>query len=242
MYIKFILKIISFFDYFKKKDVINFFKKNITGDIINLIDVGAHHGETIKLFNSKFNIHNIYAFEPSYKNFKILEKKTKNIKNTNLKIYNYGIGETEGLFDFNESDESQSSTLVKINYNSKYYKRKKNLLRFFKKEQDLFFTTKVNIKTLGNFLKNQKIDNVEILKIDTEGYDFNVIKSLENNLSLIKYIYFEHHFHNMLRKDYTFTQIHNFLINNGFKKAFKTKMFYRKTFEYIYKNSNIKYK
>ena len=52
MYIKFILKILSFFDYFKKKDVIIFFKKNITGDIINLIDVGAHHGETIKLFNS----------------------------------------------------------------------------------------------------------------------------------------------------------------------------------------------
>ena len=239
MYIKFILKILSFFDYFKKKDVIIFFKKNITGDIINLIDVGAHHGETIKLFNSSFDIHNIYAFEPSYKNFKVLEKKTKNIKNTNLRIYNYGIGVTEGLFDFNESDESQSSTLVKINYKSKYYKRKKNLLRFFKKKQDLFFTTKVNIKTLNNFLIDQKIKNVEILKIDTEGYDFNVIKSLENKLSFIKYIYFEHHFHNMLCKDYTFNEVHNYLINNNFKKVFKTKMFYRKTFEYIYKNTQI---
>ena len=239
MYIKFILKILSFFDYFKKKDVIIFFKKNITGDIINLIDVGAHHGETIKLFNSSFDIHNIYAFEPSYKNFKVLEKKTKNIKNTNLRIYNYGIGVTEGLFDFNESDESQSSTLVKINYKSKYYKRKKNLLRFFKKKQDLFFTTKVNIKTLNDFLIDQKIKNVEILKIDTEGYDFNVIKSLENKLSFIKYIYFEHHFHNMLSKDYTFNEVHNYLINNNFKKVFKTKMFYRKTFEYIYKNTQI---
>ena len=239
MYIKFILKILSFFDYFKKKDVIIFFKKNITGDIINLIDVGAHHGETIKLFNSSFDIHNIYAFEPSYKNFKVLEKKTKNIKNTNLRIYNYGIGVTEGLFDFNESDESQSSTLVKINYKSKYYKRKKNLLHFFKKKQDLFFTTKVNIKTLNDFLIDQKIKNVEILKIDTEGYDFNVIKSLENKLSFIKYIYFEHHFHNMLCKDYTFNEVHNYLINNNFKKVFKTKMFYRKTFEYIYKNTQI---
>ena len=239
MYIKFLLKILSFFDYFKKKDVINFFKKNITGDIINLIDVGAHHGETINLFNTKFNIRNIYAFEPSYKNFKVLEKKTKNIKNTNLRVYNHGIGEIEGLFDFNESDESQSSTLVKINYNSKYYKRKKNLLRFLKKK-DLFFNTKVNIKTLSNFFEDQKIDNVEILKIDTEGYDFNVIKSLEKKLSLINYIYFEHHFHNMLIKDYTFTQVHNFLINNGFKKVFKTKMFYRKTFEYIYKNTKYK--
>ena len=237
MYIKFILKILSFFDYFKKKEIINFFKKNIIGDIINLIDVGAHHGETIKLFNIKFNIHNIYAFEPSYTNFKVLEKKTKNIKNTNLRIYNYGIGETEGLFNFNESVESQSSTLVKINYKSNYYKRKKNLLRFFKKKQDLFFTTKINIKALGKFLEEKKIKNVEILKIDTEGYDFNVIKSLKNNIDLIKYIYFEHHFHNMLSKDYTFTQVHNFLVNNKFKKVFKTKMFYRKTFEYIYKNT-----
>jgi FkbM family methyltransferase len=239
MYIKFILKILSFFDYFKKKDVIKFFKKNITGDIINLIDVGAHHGETIKLFSIKFNIHNIYAFEPSYKNFKILEKNIKNIKGINLRIYNYGIGETEGLFNFNESAESQSSTLVKINYKSKYYKRKENLLQFFKKKKNLFFTTKVNIKTLSNVLKDQKIDHVEILKIDTEGYDFNVIKSLGKNINFIRYIYFEHHFHNMLSKDYTFTKVHNFLINNGFKKVFKTKMFYRKTFEYIYKNTKI---
>ena len=55
----------------------------------------------------------------------------------------------------------------------------------------------------------------------------------------VNYIYFEHHFHNMLNKDYTFTQVHNFLTNNGFKKVFKTKMFYRKTFEYIYKNTKI---
>ena len=87
---------------------------------------------------------------------KFQKKKTKNIKNTNLRIYNYGIGETEGLFDFNESVESQSSTLVKINYKSNYYKRKKNLLRFFKKEQDLFFTKKVNMKTLGKFWKKKK--------------------------------------------------------------------------------------
>ena len=113
------------------------------------------------------------------------------------------------------------------------------MLHFFKKKQDLFFTTKVNIKTLNDFLIDQKIKNVEILKIDTEGYDFNVIKSLENKLSFIKYIYFEHHFHNMLSKDYTFNEVHNYLINNNFKKVFKTKMFYRKTFEYIYKNTQI---
>ena len=237
MYIKFITKILSFFDYFKKRDVINFFIKNINGEINNLFDVGAHYGETIKLFNTEFNINNIYAFEPSYKNFKILEKKTSNTNNTNLEIYNYGIGEKNGLFDFNESVESQSSTLVGINYESNYYKKKKRILQLFKK--NMFFSTKVNMKTLDTFLKEKKIDYIEILKIDTEGYDFNVIKSLKNNINCVNYIYFEHHFHNMLNKDYTYIQVHNFLLKNGFKKVFKTKMFYRKTFEYIYKNTKI---
>jgi FkbM family methyltransferase len=238
MYIKFILKILSFFDYFKKKDVIHFFKKNIIGEIDNLIDVGAHHGETIMLFNMKFNINNIYAFEPSYKNFKVLEKKTKNIRNDNLRIYNYGIGETEGLFDFNESEESQSSTLVKINYKSSYYKRKEKLLKFFEKKKNLFFTTKVNIKTLDNFLKEKKINHVEILKIDTEGYDFNVIKGLEDDISKVKYIYFEHHFHDMFKKEHKFSDINNYLKKNNFEKIFKIKMMFRKTFEYIYCNKN----
>ena len=239
MYISFIIKILSFFDYFKKKDVIKFFKKNLKNDINIFIDVGAHHGETIKLFSKNFNIRNLYAFEASYNNFVVLQKKTHNLKNTNLEIFNYGIGEKEGLFDFNQSIETQSSTLVSINYNSIYYKKKIKFLDFFKKNNSFFSSIKVEIKTLSNFLNNKKIQYVDILKIDTEGYDFNVIKSLGSNIKNINYIYFEHHFHDMLNKDYNLTQLHNFLIKNGFKKVFKTKMFYRKTFEYIYKNIKI---
>ena len=86
------------------------------------------------------------------------------------------------------------------------------MLKFFKKKKNLFFTTKVDIKTLDNFLKEKKIDHIDILKIDTEGYDFNVIKSLGRNISCVNYIYFEHHFHNMLNKNYTFKQVHKCFI------------------------------
>ena len=50
-------------------------------------------------------------------------------------------------------------------------------------------------------------------------------------------IYFEHHFHNMLDKNYNLSDVHDYLIKNGFKKVFKIKMTFRKTFEYIYNNS-----
>ena len=45
---------------------------------------------------------------------------------------------------------------------------------------------------------------------------------------------FEHHYDNMIIKDYTFRDINNFLIMNNFSQIYKIKMPFRKTFEYIY--------
>ena len=81
------------------------------------------------------------------------------------------------------------------------------------------------------------LNKIKILKIDTEGYDFNVIKGLKDRIKDVEYIYFEHHFHNMLDKNYNLSDVHDYLIKNGFKKVFKIKIRFRKTFEYIYNNS-----
>ena len=43
----------------------------------------------------------------------------------------------------------------------------------------------------------------------------------------------------MLKKDYKFAEVDNFLKINNFRKDFKTKMFFRKTFEYIYSNNQL---
>jgi GDP-D-mannose dehydratase len=62
---------------------------------------------------------------------------------------------------------------------------------------------------------------------------------LESKIQLVDTIMFEHHYDNMIKKNYNFTNIHSLLINNNFKKIYKSKMPFRKTFEYIYiKNGN----
>tara|TARA_Y200000002_G_scaffold382016_1_gene397686 strand:- start:1190 stop:1468 length:279 start_codon:yes stop_codon:yes gene_type:complete len=85
-------------------------------------------------------------------------------------------------------------------------------------------------------MNQNSIEYIDILKIDTEGYEFNVIKGAKDKIININYIYFEHHFDDMLKKEYTLSNIHNYLIQNGFEKKLKMKMFFRKSFEYIYKN------
>ena len=148
------------------------------------------------------------------------------------------MGEKKEILKFKQHVESQSSTLIKINDESNYYKRKNFYLNFFNKNKIQFYNVKVKIDRLDYILNLLKIQYIDILKIDTEGYDFNVIKGLGEHIKNVKYIYFEHHFHNMLIKKYTLSNIHNYLEKKNFKKVFKIKMYFRKTFEYIYLNKS----
>ena len=95
---------------------------------------------------------------------------------------------------------------------------------------------------LSKYLTNKKIDSIDFLKIDTEGYELNILMGLKNDIRNIKIIFFEHHYDNMINKNYTFADIHSLLINNNFKKIYKSKMPFRKTFEYIYINKLFKKK
>ena len=237
MYINFLHFLISFFDYSNKKKVINFFKKKFQRNISILVDVGAHHGETIKIFNKQFKIEKILSFEASIKNFYYLHKKYKNL--SNLKLFNFALGEKKKNIEFIEHYETQSSTIVPINRNSKYFKKKEFALNPFRNKNKKIKVVNIKMDRLDNILKNLNIKKIDILKIDTEGYDFNVIKGLGSSIKTVKYIYFEHHFHDMLIKNYNFSDINEYLRKNNFIKVFKTKMKLRKTFEYIYLNKLI---
>ena len=65
-----------------------------------------------------------------------------------------------------------------------------------------------------------------------------VLKGLQDKIKKIKLIHFEHHFDDMIMKDYKLSNINNYLIKNGFKKKFKIKMKFRKSFEYLYLNKD----
>ena len=79
------------------------------------------------------------------------------------------------------------------------------------------------------------MDKIDFLKVDTEGYEYNVLKGLGTKLSAVSLIMFEHHYDNMIIKNYTFGDIHDLLKKNHFKPIYKYKMPFRKTFEYLYK-------
>lgn len=232
-YINFIRLVLNFLDNLRQKKFIDLFKKKFSNPI-TVIDVGAHYGETIKIFYKNFNLRKIYSFEASPINFKILKK---NLSDDlfNVEIYNCGLGANVSETYINQTSESSSSTINEINQNSKYFLRKLKILNI--KNRNLF-TKKVPIKiiTLDSFIDKKKIHNIDILKIDTEGFEFNVLKGLKKNYNKIKLIYFEHHYDDMILKNYKFSEINKLLNDYGFKMIKKNKMIFRRSFEYVYEN------
>ena len=122
-----ILNILNFFDFFHKIKIIKFLKKKQIPTKI-VFDIGAHHGESLLLYCKNFKIESIYSFEPIYENFNKLETVKKKInKNYKTKVYleNVACGEVEKNIEIQKLNESSSSTIKKINFESKYFKKKK---------------------------------------------------------------------------------------------------------------------
>lgn len=234
-----VLNILNFFDYFHKKKIKNFLKKNNFTNFDLIIDVGAHKGESIIFFLENFNVKKIISFEPSPINFELLKKNTGKIKsrftNSKVKLENFGLGKQENVLKLKQHSESSSSTITDFKEDSNYLKKKNKFLNI---KDSVYKLIDINVTSLNSYIKKNDIKKIDLIKVDTEGYEFEVLTGLNENFKNVKCIMFEHHYDDMLQKKYTFSDIHKLLKDKKFKQIFKIKMPFRKTFEYIYINQD----
>lgn len=236
--IRVIIFFLNFFDFFHKRKIKVFLKENKSFDFTIILDVGAHEGESISFFLKNFNVDKIISFEPSPINFEKLKKNIAKLesrfKKTEIIIENLALGKKKETVKLKQHSESSSSTINNFNLKSNYFKKKNKFLNL---KNNFFKELDVNVIVFEEYIVKNGIQKIDLLKIDTEGYEYDVLQGLNNKLNRVEMIMFEHHYDDMLKKEYTFSKIHDFLKQNSFKKIFKSKMFFRKTFEYIYENS-----
>ena len=241
---KIILFIIGIFDFFHQRRIIASIKKRGFKKINIFLDVGAHKGESINFFLKNMKIKKIISFEASPLTFKILTKMKdrylKKFPKTEIIIENIALGSENKEVSFKQFNESSSSTLSNINEQSKYFKKKFKLLNFFSNKK-VYGTFKIKIETLSNYLEKNNIDKVGFLKIDTEGYEYEILKGMKDKIKFVDIVMFEHHYDNMIKKNYTFLDINELLKQHNFKQIYKSKMPFRKTFEYIYCKGELLY-
>tara|TARA_Y100000389_G_C17436592_1_gene505931 strand:+ start:1088 stop:1852 length:765 start_codon:yes stop_codon:yes gene_type:complete len=130
-----------------------------------IFDVGANTGQSIKRFNNEFNLKEIHCFEPNVLAF----EKLKKIKSKNIFLNNLALGDKEKIQTFNNYPKTSSSSFYRIDKKSSIYEMNKG-----------FYSSNVKIITLDKYIEDSKIDKINILKIDTQGFEVSVLKGAIN--------------------------------------------------------------
>lgn len=220
-YIK-ILAII-FFDlidkYIHQKRIILFFRKKFK-KIECMIDVGCHKGTYSDLFINNFNLKIVLMFEPQRAIFSFLKKKYRNFQN--VKLFNNAVSKNNKSKKIYINRHDLTSSLKKLDENNSYIKQKKKL--FIEKKNQSIISTSYLVKcvTLTEILKKFRLNKVDLLKIDTEGYEHEVLNGIGKNIKKINYILIEFH-NDKIYSGYNPLKIHKFLEDNNFflKKILK---------------------
>ena len=106
-------------------------------------------------------------------------------------------------------------------------------------DKDFFKKIELKIISLDSYFSDYNLNKIDLLKIDTEGFEYEVLQGIQKNMKNVNYILFEHHYDDMIKKNYKFKDIIQLLKRNNFKLIYKSKMPFRKSFEYIFGNENI---
>ena len=226
-------KIINFINNnYHHKRIVKFINRD---KITKLIDVGAHKGEFLQDFLKFKNIKTVYAFEPQIEIFKFLCKNLRKYKH--IRKNNIALGAKSGNKKIYINKLTSTSTLCNVNKKSFFLKIKKILLQY---NDNLLKNYLVKTSSIDIFFKNINLSGA-LLKIDVEGFEYNVLLGSKKSIRKIKYILIEKQFFN-LHKGYNFNMSHKFMLKNNFILV-KKFIFPLMNFEdRLYVNSNYKIK
>ena len=143
-----------------------------------IFDVGANKGDWSRMSSEKFPECAIYSFEPSPSTFKdFLETSTFSI--SSIKCYNIGLGSESAILPFKEYQGGNIFSTFVID--ADFHSLKTS-------------TTNVEVTTGDKFCQTNKIKKISFLKIDVEGFEYDVIKGFgemiaNSNIDVIQFEY-----------------------------------------------------
>jgi len=150
------------------------------------VDVGAHVGTWSRVMAGVFE--DVVAFEPVWDNFQCLEANTKDL--SNVMAYCMAISSTNGALGFAQNKGHNSGTWR--------------------------VTPGGDVSVVSLPLDHFQLENVDLIKIDVEGFELNVLHGAEETLKRCKPVLIIEE--NGLLMDYDFSErdIHDWLAFRGY--------------------------
>lgn len=169
------------------------FIKTISSSLKLTLDIGANTGKYTQLILDETKS-NVISFEPLKEAFKDL-KNIEKVYPERLKAFNYAVGDKNEYLDLNTSNSKSEKAS---------FSKDTDKLTFYEQENSIKINTEVI--TLDSFFKNNPklIDEKELdfIKIDTEGFELEVIIGAKNLIEKKKpkFIQLEFNWHQLFKK------------------------------------------
>ena len=151
-----------------------------------IIDIGSQYGDYAIACNKLYNCNDIMAFEPLRENYNIALK-NKELSKAKFTLYNYAISDSwlEAAVNYN---------MISINGDNK------------------IFPDYMVLDDIIKLLEIIILVNIDIIKIDVEGFEMNVLRAAEYTIKKYKpKIIIETHSFNL------FYEVRDFLTNIGYE-------------------------
>lgn len=181
-----------------------------------IFDVGAHHGESIERFRKLYPNAQLHSFEADADNFKTLQARYGT--SAAVSLNNFGVGAASGTKLFHRNLKSDTSSFNKVNPDSAWTKlrsRQQNVTvaDFTQKSYE------VKIGTLDDYIEQKGIAYVDILKIDTQGYEDEVLRGAQRALrsQRIGIIETEIILSDMYEKALSFMELEQLMLPHGYR-------------------------
>ena len=188
--------------------------KIISNSIV--FDVGGNKGQSIEKYLKIFDNPTIHSFEPVKSEFDIMQRKFKD--NKNIILNNFAIGDKNEKKNINVTTKTGGSSFNKINPGTRWIKIRSKI-HGVNEENYVKRIEEVQIVTLDFYCKKHNINTIDLLKIDTQGYEDKVLIGSSELMkqNKIKAITTEIMHDNNYGKSFSFSDIEKYLLPNNFR-------------------------
>lgn len=189
-----------------KLNEFDFFKKECHNKYPVILDIGANKGILLQRFLNYFPEANIYAFEPIHELYQHLKENF--VENKKIKVFDYGISDTEGEKKFFINKGIDTSSFLAPEITGLNSDGQVTSVR----------SETIKTKTIDRFCIDLNIENIDILKMDIQGSELAALKGSLNMIEkrAIRIIYLETYFVRQYKDQPLFYEIANFLISKNF--------------------------
>jgi FkbM family methyltransferase len=161
-----------------------------------VFDVGANIGQSATKFNKAFPQTRIFCFEPVKTTFHKLERNMYG--KANISCHNIAFGANSGQATIYLTGQSNTSSLLQ--------------------PKEIVGSEVVDVWTIDEFTSENQISRIDLLKIDTEGFDLDVLKGAHRILvaGQVPFVLVEVGFHPGDTRHVLFDDVRSYLLPLGY--------------------------